>query len=200
MITRKPKTALVVLAHPEEKSLCAAIARSHIDGLTEAGFDVVKADLHKERFDPRMEPQDLAHYRGGSPVPRAIDDEHRRIRDAELISIVFPIYWWSMPGMLKGWVDRVLTNGFAYETGPDGKVIGLLGDKRVVLLMTASGDEGGYRKHGYRQAIETQVVEGVFGFCGISKIDARLYFEVESGQDTARRADLEDAYRTGAEQ
>ena len=105
-----------------------------------------------------------------------------------MLVFVFPIYWWSVPGLLKGWFDRVLTLNWAYKVGEDGRIVGNLRDVPVRLVATAGSDLKGFDKHGYSTAIRTQLVEGVFGFCGLKNVTLDILYEA----DTASSEQVED--------
>ena len=106
----------VILGHPYEKSLNAAIAETVRKILQENGYQVCFHDLYKEKFNPVISGQELV-----TDVP---EDEltrlhQREIREADGIIIVHPNWWGQPPAMLKGWVDRVLREEVAY-TFPEG--------------------------------------------------------------------------------
>lgn len=70
----------------------------------QAGYAIDIADLHHEGFDPRFTKADHAHYRGG-PIPADVAAMQRRVEAADRLAFVFPVYWWGMPAMLKGWIE-----------------------------------------------------------------------------------------------
>ena len=119
---------LVVVAHPEPQSICAEFARRGASRMKSFG-DVRIVDLYDEEFDPVIRP---AHFPArASPerfepmVEQARQSatgststdvaRHQAALDwSDCVLLVFPLWWWSMPAILKGWVDRVLATDFAY--------------------------------------------------------------------------------------
>ena len=99
-------------------------------------------------------------------MPGDVLREHQRIDRADALVLVYPIYWWSFPGQLKGWIDRVFTNGWAYQEGADGRVDKLLGRLAVHLVGIGGADGGTYARHGYDKAMRTQIDHGIFAYCG----------------------------------
>jgi NAD(P)H dehydrogenase (quinone) len=188
---------LVVVDHPERHAFARRLAERFAAGAAEAGHEVTLADLHEEGFDPRMRPEDLAFYRGTGPRPPGIGKEQERVDAADALVLVFPLYWWSMPALMKGWIDRVFTGGWAYGNGEDGKVRGLMTDRPVLLLMTAGSDAAGLDRHGYRDAMLAQMVRGIFGYCGIRDVRPVWFHDVESPDAAIRRDHLEAAGRLG---
>ena len=103
--------ALIVLSHPDPGSLTHAVAARIADGVAEAGHSATRADLAAEGFDPRFSAADFAAHRGRAPIPADIRAEQQRIDRADALVLVYPVYWWSMPGLLKGWAVRFLQRG-----------------------------------------------------------------------------------------
>ena len=111
---------LIVTAHPEPGALTHAIARRIGEAITasDAANSVTHADLMAEGFDPRFNMQDQALFRGIGATPADVAAEQARLQAADTLVLVYPLYWWSFPALLKGWIDRVFTQGWAYRTAP----------------------------------------------------------------------------------
>lgn len=188
-VTHVIDNALIVTAHPVENSLSNTLAARIAARLREQGTQVEIADLHAEAFTPAMLRPDLDLYHGdASALPADIRREQQRVERADMLVFVFPIYWWSVPGLLKGWFDRVLTLNWAYKVAEDGRIVGNLRDVPVRLVATAGSDLKGFDKHGYSTAIRTQLVEGVFGFCGLKNVTLDILYQA----DTASPEQVED--------
>lgn len=174
-------TALIVTAHPIETSLSHTLAQRIAGKLQEQGTQVEIADLHAEGFSPAMIRADLDLYHGdASALPDDVLREQQRVERADMLIFVFPFYWWSVPALLKGWFDRVLTVNWAYKVGEEGRIVGNLRDVPVRLVATAGSDIAGFDKHGYSTAIQSQIVEGVFGFCGLKNVTLDILYEADS--------------------
>lgn len=174
-------TALIVTAHPIETSLSHTLAQRIAGKLQEQGTQVEIADLHAEGFSPAMIRADLDLYHGdASALPDDVLREQQRVERADMLIFVFPFYWWSVPALLKGWFDRVMTVNWAYKVGEEGRIVGNLRDVPVRLVATAGSDIAGFDKHGYSAAIQSQIVEGVFGFCGLKNVTLDILYEADS--------------------
>lgn len=174
-------TALIVTAHPIKTSLSHTLAQRIAGKLQEQGTQVEIADLHAEGFSPAMIRADLDLYHGdASALPDDVLREQQRVERADMLIFVFPFYWWSVPALLKGWFDRVLTVNWAYKVGEEGRIVGNLRDVPVRLVATAGSDIAGFDKHGYSAAIQSQIVEGVFGFCGLKNVTLDILYEADS--------------------
>lgn len=177
--------ALIVTAHPEPQSLTNSIAAKIGAGLAEAGHSFEIADLAAEGFDPRFTPGDLAVHRHKAARPADVAAEQARIDRTDALVLVYPVYWWSMPGLMKGWIDRVFSNQWAFDfTLQDGGMVKKLQHLKVHLVQVAGADAGLYERHGYANAMKVQIDHGIFDFCGATVVSSELLFESE-GQDPA---------------
>ena len=175
--------ALVVVAHPDQASLTHAIAAQVTHGIAASGpqhsFEI--ADLAAEAFDPRFTQADVAlHLKTAQPMPD-VAAEHARIDRADALVLVYPVHWWSFPGLLKGWIDRVFTNGWAYDAGADGGLIKKLQRLDVHLIASGGADMRTYARHGYFGAMKTQIDHGLFGYCGARVATSELLLASDPG-------------------
>lgn len=124
---------LILYAHPEPGSFNAAMKTVAVETLGNAGHEVVVSDLYTMRFNPmvgasdfegeRADPaflsiaaeQTRAHETGTFAAD--IVAEQDKLRRADLLILQFPVWWFGMPAILKGWADRVFARGFAYAAG-----------------------------------------------------------------------------------
>ncbi|MFE3095404.1 NAD(P)H oxidoreductase [Streptomyces sp. NPDC059248] len=175
---------LLVLAHPRADSLTARVAGRLRDRLTEGGGTVDLLDLHREDFDPRLTPADEPDWENRekeySPEVRA---QMARVARAHDIVVVFPVWWYSVPAVLKGWIDRVWNYGFAY-----GRSTPRLAGKRMIWLGLAGADADGWTRSGLDDALDLQLRVGISRFCGIDDATVRLLHGTElSGIPPHRR-------------
>lgn len=188
---------LAVLAHPNPRSFCRALLDAVVEAARAKGAAVEVRDLYAERFDPVLKGEELAALERGE-IPAEIRAEQERVRHADLIAFVYPMWWQGAPAMLRGWFDRVLSQGFAYDFGPGGVVPRLAG-KRALILTTMGAPVEEYEKNGMLEAVRRTSDEGVFGFCGIEVVGHIFFGAVPRVDDAARRAMLEEARRAAAE-
>ncbi|MBJ7287385.1 NAD(P)H-dependent oxidoreductase [Williamsia sp.] len=179
--------ALVVVAHPDESSLTQHIARSIAAGLDAADVVSETADLYSEGFDPRFGPADQELYRGGRTTPGDVAAEQQRLDRVDHLVLVFPVQWWSMPALLKGWIDRVFVDGWAFDTQVT-PMEGKLARMTIHLVMPAGDDAEGFARRGYDTALSTQIVTGIIGYCGAQQgVTAIIH-----GSETRSRDSIED--------
>ncbi|ACS56713.1 flavodoxin family protein [Rhizobium leguminosarum] len=188
--------ALIVVAHPDPRSLTHGVAAHLAEGITlsDAGHSFEIADLAAEAFDPRFSAADIALHLREGVLPADVAAEQARIDRADALVLVYPVYWWSMPGLLKGWIDRVFTNGWAYDYGADARLVKRLGRLPVHLVGLGGADVRTYARHGYFGAMKTQIDHGIFDYCGARVVTSEVLFE--AGPDHAT-AHLEAARAVG---
>ncbi|MBD8557953.1 NAD(P)H dehydrogenase [Pseudomonas lactis] len=173
--------ALIVVAHHDPQSLTRSVAAEVGAGLTASGHTFEMADLAAEGFDPRYTAADHQVHRTRATPPADVLAEQARIDRADALVLAFPIYWWSMPALLKGWVDRVFVNGWAIDYSPDTPVQKKLRHLQVHLLALGAADESAFDRHGYAKAMNTQIDYGIFDYCGAQVLTSELLLDSESG-------------------
>ncbi|WP_406642714.1 NAD(P)H-dependent oxidoreductase [Pectobacterium brasiliense] len=179
--------ALLVVSHPVHTSLTHSVATAIAQGIAGANpentFEI--ADLAQEGFNPAFSVSDTAAFQRTGVTPADVVAEQSRIDHADALVLVFPIYWWSMPGLLKGWIDRVFSNGWAYEETADGNVIKKLGHLPVHLVALGAANQRTFEKRGYADAFHAQIDHGIFDYCGASVLTSEMLLMPELGTPEA---------------
>ena len=185
---------LTVLDHPDPQSFTAAIATEFKRGAAAAGHSVELADLNAEKFNPMWSKADM-EADGPDTTPEDVRREQARIERADAICLVFPLFWWGMPSMMKGWMDRVFSWGWAYDQLDDPE-ISLLRPRTGVLLVPAGARSDDMETKGYTAALNTQWMTGTFGYFGLSPRRVHL-LNGSKGSDSRRQNLLARAYEAG---
>ncbi len=130
---------LVVFAHPLGDSLNARLAAFVGARLAAAGHDVATLDLYADDYDPRLTAGERRRFGKAAPDPLA-SAHAEALAQAELLVLVFPTWWFAMPAMMKGWVDRTFAPGIAFHDDGAGGPIrpGLTKLRRMVVVTTLS--------------------------------------------------------------
>ncbi|CAI0811595.1 NAD(P)H-dependent oxidoreductase [Serratia quinivorans] len=167
---------LLVYAHPEPQSLNGSLKDFSVQRLEAAGHQVQISDLYAmqwkatldandstvpplgSRFDPSLYSQ---HAFANGLQSQDIELEQEKLRWADTVILQFPLWWFSMPAILKGWVERVYAYGFAYGVGEhsdshwgDRYGEGNLAGKRAMLIVTTGGWESHYAARGINGPID----------------------------------------------
>lgn len=178
---------ITILAHPCSDSFNHAIADRVLETLDTLGHDVTFHDLYDEPFDPVLPCSEI-------DLDAQIDPELQHYCDELLSSdgliVIHPNWWGQMPAILKGWVDRVIRNGVAFEY-PEGQRTGMpegrLGHLRAVVFNTGdTPPEQEARTVG--DPLEDIWVHSVFGFSGLTDVRRRMFAPV-TGSPKQQRED-----------
>lgn len=188
---------LVVYAHPHPESFNHAVLERFVEGLQSKKHEVEILDLYAQGFNPLLSAADLASLQAGE-TPADIQSQQAKVAWAEGLTFIFPIWWSSMPAVLKGWIDRVFSLGFAYAFKEDGPV-GLLQQQKALLITTAGGDQAFFDHSGIQKAIQMTIDLGIFGFTGIPKIQHEFFYNVVQIDPETREGYLQRAYALGSE-
>ena len=183
---------LTILDHPDPRSFSAAAAQRFMEGAQAAGHTTELADLHAEGFDPRWSMGDINVDAG---PPADVLAEQERIARADAICLVFPLFWWGMPAMTKGWVDRVWTWGWAYDQLDDPNKSAQRA-RSGLLLIPAGARSDEMEQRGYTAAIETAWTQGTFGYFGFSPRRIELLCG-STGSEARRMSLLTRSYDAG---
>lgn len=168
----------VILGHPTVGSLNHAIADAVIAALRNAGHECLFHDLYAEQFDPLMISDEIPR---GAVMPPMVEKHAAELEQVEGLVIVHPNWWCQPPAMLKGWIDRVLRPGRAYNFVPDGqggaKPVGLL-KIRTALVITTANNPQEKEVEVYGDPLEGFWKKVVFGICGIPNVHRLIFSPV----------------------
>jgi len=171
---------LVILAHPYEKSFNHAIHEKVIKTLQEKDHTIFTHNLYNEKFNPLLEGNELAT---GKTSDSLVIQHREEIQKADGIIVIHPNWWGQPPAILKGWMDRVLRSGVAYEfeEGDDGSGIpdGLLKAKIALVFNTSNTPEEREIKV-FGDPLERIWKDCVFDFCGIKNFHRKIFRIVAS--------------------
>ena len=155
----------IILAHPHSASFNHAIARTAVKQIETNGHKVFFHDLYKENFDPLLACDEMPK---DAPLPKVIKEHCEEMTEAEGIIIVHPNWWGQPPAILKGWVDRVIRPGTAYEflesDSGEGIPDGLLKAKTAIVFNT-SNTEVEREMNVFGDPLETIWRNCIFGLC-----------------------------------
>lgn len=176
---------LVILAHPKAGSLNHSIAAVAIDSLIKLGHEVIFHDLYAERFDPVITHQEI---QGEEPKDPLVCQHCTEAESANGYIFVHPNWWGQPPAILKGWIDRVLRPGLAYQFASDdnggGVPIGLLKERSAIVFNT-SNTATSREIEVFKDPLETLWKNCILGFCGINDVYRKTFSIVcLSGSET----------------
>ncbi|MFS8980745.1 NAD(P)H-dependent oxidoreductase [Cupriavidus necator] len=200
--------ALIVYAHPDPKSMNGALKDAAVRALTDAGWQVEVSDLHAQNFRAAAGWEDFTHpvsperlgyaheqryATKGGHYSADILAEQAKVRRADLIIFQFPLWWYAVPAIMKGWADRVLANGFAYDELHMFEN-GLLRGKHAMLSFTTGGTAVELladRKHtGTVDEFMRPFSGGVLSFTGMQLLPPFISYAPSSLDHGGRQAEI----------
>ncbi|MFB6891642.1 NAD(P)H-dependent oxidoreductase [Kitasatospora sp. NPDC056327] len=188
--SERPRRVLIVTAHPEPRSLTAALADFAVERLRSAGHEVRVSDLYAMKWQAAIGTDDFPDHpadtrlnvleaqgaaTGAGRLAAELAAEQEKLRWADAVVFQFPLWWFSVPAILKGWIDRVLTYGFAHGPGvelPYGD--GALGGRRGLLAVSVGARESSFSDrgvHGPLADVLFPLQHGVLWFTGLAPLE-----------------------------
>jgi NAD(P)H dehydrogenase (quinone) len=186
----------VILAHPAQESFNHAIAAVAIKTLNENGHKAYFHDLYRENFAPLLLSEEIPKE---APLPPDIEKHCKEISQAQGIIIIHSNWWGQPPAVLKGWIDRVLRPGVAYEFREgdkgEGVPIGLLKAKSAIVFNT-SNTETQREKKVFGDPLETLWKNCIFDLCGVSAFYRRTFNVMVTSSPQQRKDWLDEVRQT----
>lgn len=163
------KKVFILTAHADPDAYTLSAVRRIAELIEEKGGKAEVTNLYETGFNPSFTPGDLDTYRaflGGQTVapPADVQAEHQKLLWADTFVVVFPVYWWAMPAQIKGWFDRVLTSRRSFGGGSSANSV--VAHLSAHVLAVTGGNEAGYARHGYNDAMRTQIETGILQYSG----------------------------------
>ena len=200
---------LIVHAHPEPGSFCTALKSAAVEELSAAGHSVRVSDLYAMQWNPVASVEDFASpanpdylvyaleqrkgFEAGT-IAEEIRTEIEKVQWCDLLIFNFPVFWFSVPAILKGWIDRVMVSGLFYG----GKRIydrGGMRGKKAMTTLTLGGREHMFGPDAIHGEIETMlrpVLRGTLAYCGFEVLPPFVGYHVPYISDEARQEILRD--------
>ncbi|WP_138517345.1 NAD(P)H-dependent oxidoreductase [Limnobacter alexandrii] len=194
---------LIVHAHPEPQSFCTAMMQGMQRRFEAQGHVVTVSDLYAKQFNPvasaadfpeRSNPDYLVyaleqrHAQKNNALPDDIAEELALLQKCDLLILNFPLYWFSLPAILKGWIDRVFLSGVVYG-GRNFYDRGLMKGKQAWLTFTLGGREHMFGDNAVHADLNTMlrpVLRGSLGYAGFDVLEPFAAYHVPYISQEAR--------------
>ncbi|MBT2466335.1 NAD(P)H-dependent oxidoreductase [Streptomyces sp. ISL-66] len=200
-------TALIVHAHPEPHSFNAAQMATAAQALRDAGYKVDVLDLYAEAWAPVLAREEFAPLDGpfkpqaeqmravkDGTLDDAVKDHLERLLAADLLVLSFPMWWFSLPAILKGWIDRVFVMGGLFGGEHGFFDTAALAGKRAVLLFTTGGSSETFQPDGAFGSLDHflfHIHRGMLEFVGYEVLEPVITYGPAHLSDEDRAAALE---------
>lgn len=183
---------LIVYTHPNQTSFNYAILQHVQRGLREAGHNIEVIDLYQENFDPVLR-FDSERKRRDLYLDPETEKYRKLIKKANHIIFIYPIWWYSLPAILKGFIDRVFVLDFAYTY--EGNIPkGLLKNKTAWLIYTI--DSPKWYISIFRFNIEwITMKKAILKFCGFGKVERLMFSSLKKSDEQKREKWLDYLFK-----
>jgi NAD(P)H dehydrogenase (quinone) len=202
---------LLVYAHPEPTSFNGSLRDVAVETLTDSGHEVLVSDLYSLGFNAVAGPADVVarsnedafnlgmeqmHAAGQGVFAPDIQVELDKLMAADFLLLQFPMWWFSMPAILKGWIDRVFAFGAAYDFGRTWDN-GVFTGRRAMLSFTLSAPEAAFLpdgRNGDMERVLWPVHAGILALVGYSVLPPFIAHGIPFVGEAAMHAEV-DRYR-----
>uniref|UniRef100_A0A674NQ36 Ribosyldihydronicotinamide dehydrogenase [quinone] n=1 Tax=Takifugu rubripes TaxID=31033 RepID=A0A674NQ36_TAKRU len=203
------KTVLIVYAHQSAGSFNAAAKNVALDVFSAPEYEVEVSDLYAMNFKATATAEDIIgdvkdseHFRYAEETELAlqagklsadITKEHGKLSQAELVIFQFPMYWFSFPAIMKGWIDRVLTKGYAFSEKKRYSQ-GVFKDKKAILSFTTGSQELMFGSNGINGDMNVTLwpmQNGILNYCGFQVLAPQIFWAPSRAPAELRTSMLE---------
>ncbi|WP_127484124.1 NAD(P)H oxidoreductase [Paenibacillus ehimensis] len=182
---------LTVVSHPRVSSLTFSVADRFLQGLADAGHETEMLDLHRSGFNPVLWEADEPDWSSDRKIySPEVEAEMERMKKYDALAYIFPIWWFNLPAMLKGYIDRVWNNGFAYGSNK-------LHHKKVLWLGLAAAPKELFEKRQYDKMLSQHLNIGIASYCGISNSQVEILYDTLDSRPEIFENLLMRAYHLG---
>lgn len=185
---------LIIYAHPNEESFCSAIKEKLIDGLSIYKNNIRVHNLYKEEFNPLLTKEELIGY------PNSLNEnvEYKKYQQdiiwANIICIIHPVWWYGSPAIMKGYIEKVITEGFAFIFKDDQSIPKLI-DKKLILVQTFDADEQMEKE--LNEDITFKAMFNIWNYCGVKEYKRVSMHRVSFVSNEQRIKWLDEIYNLG---
>lgn len=183
---------VIVFNHPYEGSYCSAILKSVESGLVKAGHEIDIIHLDKDQFDPVITADDLLAFRNKKAIdPKAIN-YIQRIKAADHLVFIFPVWWELMPARMKGFIDKIIFPGEFYDYTKSGYgMIPLMRNIKSATVITTMNTPSYIYKFIFGNAIKNSLIKGTLKKTGYKKVEWISFNMVKASSNEKRTRWLE---------
>jgi putative NADPH-quinone reductase len=186
----------LILAHPDKNSFNHAIATVAAEAIRQNNHELFFHDLYEEGFDPMLPAKEIPKE---TNLPPEIEKHCAEIAIADGVVIVHPNWWGQPPAILKGWIDRIIRPGVAYEfleeDQGEGIPNGLLRAKSAIVFNT-SNTETQREIDVFGDPLETIWKNCIFGLCGVNNFYRRTFRIIVVSSEEQRKEWLKEVRET----
>jgi putative NADPH-quinone reductase len=164
---------LIIFAHPDNQGSHNAAVMKHVTQRLKGDFkDFEVIDLYADGFDP------VLRLTRESDEKKALVERYQElVKKADCLVFIFPVWWYNMPAILKGFIDIIFSPGFSHDFDPKlGKLRSRLEGKKAIVINTFGRPEEEYREYGEEPGLVLD--KAILQFCGVEVVSRVNWFDV----------------------
>jgi len=162
---------VIVFNHPYSGSYCSAILNSVKSGLEKSGHEIDVIHLDNDKFNPVMTAEDLLAFKNKKSIDTQAKEYIQRIKAADHLVFIFPIWWELMPALMKGFVDKIIFPGETYDYTQSGYgMVTLMKNIKSITVITTMNTPGLMYKLIYGDAIKKALIKGTLRKMGCKRV------------------------------
>jgi NAD(P)H dehydrogenase (quinone) len=191
----------ILFAHPSHDSFTYEVMNAFCRGLRDAGHETEIGDLYRNSFKTDMSPEEYLRETSldaSAPVSDDVKAEQDRISAADALAFIYPVWWSDCPARLKGWFDRVWSNGYAYQYDADkGHSVSSIHIEKALVLCPAGHPEEHLEETGIAESMRRIMVEDRLLGVGIKKAEMVILGGMVLKDNAIRSKNVQRAYQLG---
>lgn len=191
----KRKNILLIDGHPNPDSFCTAIAQSYLKGATDCGVHTEQLIIRELDFNPVLQ----YGYQKRSELEPDLIRSQEKIRMADHLVFVHPVWWGGLPAPLKGFIDRTFLPGFAFKYRENSVWWDKLLTGKTAHILTTMDNPSWYYRMKYSRPSINQLKKSTLEFCGIAPVKVNTFGPVRNSTDEFRKQCLLKAEKLGRE-
>lgn len=189
----------IIYAHPSPESFTAHILDAFTRGTAVAGHSFVLNDLYQSGFSSIPNSDQYSREMAWHPsddLPCAVRNEQEKVQQAGALVCIYPVWWSDCPAIMKGWFDRVWSNGFAYAYDKDSRVL-FINPKKALVLCTAGHSVEHLEATGIAQSMRCIMLKDRLENVGITEAEMVIFGGTTTGGEAIRMEHEGTAFMLG---
>ncbi|MEI7491221.1 MAG: NAD(P)H-dependent oxidoreductase [Bacteroidota bacterium] len=187
------KKILIINAHPNKDSFNFALADAYKQGALKAGAEIKEITIAELKFNPNLH----AGYQKRTELEPDLLEAWEKIKWAEHMVWVHPVWWGGLPAITKGFIDRVFLPGFAFQYRENSLWWDKLLKGKTAHILTTLDQPGWYYRIMYGKPSVNQLKKSTLEFCGVKPVKVSYFGPMKSSVETSRKKWLEQAENHG---
>ncbi|TVR79980.1 MAG: flavodoxin family protein [Chitinophagaceae bacterium] len=190
------KKILIIYGHPDKESYCYALTEAYKKGAIASGAEVKEIKIADLEFNPNLQ----FGYRKRTELEPDLIESHEKIKWADHLVWIYPVWWGSLPALLKGFIDRVFLPGFAFQKKENSLWWDKLLKGKSARIISTLDQPAWYYWLVYQKPSYFAMKKLTLEFCGISPVKATTIGPIRLSKETYREKWLERVYKLGFKQ